>query len=469
MQSRIRFGARRISCLSAARLTRHLLCPVVVTVVGLAAASGAVAQGGKRDPFFPRSGNPGYDVSAYDVHLSYQPGSGKLQATATIAATAERRLRRFSLDLDGLTVTRVSVDGERAGFGRGRGKLKVSPHTPPAAGQAFTTVVHYRGRPEAVIDPDGSAEGWYRTGDGALGVGEPLGTAAWIPCDNSLADKAAFAFQISVPRGLKGVANGRLLGVARSGSRTVFDWREAEPMDPYLAVIDIGQGKLVRSEVAGVPAWTLVDPRLAPRQVRAIRALPEVIGFESRIFGPYPFDAAGSIVDVTSLGYALETQTRPIYGFPPDLTTVVHETAHQWFGDSVGLKRWPEIWLNEGFATWTQWYYAERHGGRSALRTFRTLYRGPASNTALWDPPSGHPGTAKNLFAPSTYVRGAMALEALRIKVGTKTMLKTLRRWATVHRYGSADIHQFLALADHVSGRRLGPLFQRWLYKPGKP
>jgi aminopeptidase N len=451
---------------SLTRLMRSLLCLIALGLVG---AGAAAAQTGSADPFFPRSGNPGYDVSHYDVHLSYQPHSGRLNATATIEATATQRLRRFALDLDGLDVTAVSVDGVRAGVARGRGKLKVTPHGSLTRGEPFTTVVHYRGHPETVTDPDGSEEGWYRTGDGALGVGEPVGTATWIPCDNTLADKATFGFEISVPRGLKGVANGRLLSVRRAGSRTVFDWEEAEPMDPYLAVIDIGRGKLEHSRPDGIPAWTLVDPSFSARQVAAIRALPQIIRFESSIYGPYPFDDAGSIVDETDLGYALETQGRPIYGFAPDLTTVVHETAHQWFGDSVGLKRWPDIWLNEGFATWTEWYYAERHGGRTALQIFRTLDRVPASDTRFWNPPSGHPGSARNLFATSTYVRGGMALEALRLKIGTAEMLKILRQWATEHRYGSADIAQFTALAEGVSGRDLQPLFRRWLYERGKP
>jgi aminopeptidase N len=456
----------KIRAVSVTRLIRSLLCLIVAGLIG---ASGAAAQSGARDPFFPRSGNPGYDVSAYNVHLSYQPRSGILQGVETIEATAARRLGRFALDLDGLNVTAVTVNGQRATAARGKGKLKVIPHTPPAARELFTTVVHYQGKPETVTDPDGSQEGWYRTSDGALGVGEPVGTAAWMPCDNTLADKASFSFQISVPDALTGIANGRLLSVSRRGSRKVFDWSEAEPMDPYLAVVDIGQGKLLHSKVDGVPAWALVDPRLSPRQTRALHELPEIIHFESNIFGPYPFDAAGSIVDVTDLGYALETQTRPIYGFPPDLTTVVHETAHQWFGDSVGLRRWSDIWLNEGFATWTEWYYAERHGGISALETFRALDRTAATDTEFWNPPSGHPGTAKDLFATSTYVRGAMALEALRIKIGTEPMLKLLRRWATEHRYGSADIDQFVTLADEVSGQHLDPFFQRWLYKRGKP
>lgn len=452
--------------MSPTRLTRSLLC---LGAFALIAATAAAAQTGPADPFFPRSGNPGYDVSHYDVHLAYQPHSGELNATTTIDATATQRLRRFALDLDGLDVTAVSVDGAAATVARGKGKLKVTPHGSLARGEAFTAVVHYRGRPQPVTDPDGSEEGWYRTADGALGVGEPVGTAAWIPCDNTLADKATFAFEISVPRGLKGVANGRLRSVSRTGARTVFSWDEAEPMDPYLAVVDIGRGRLERSRPDGIPAWTLVDPSFSARQVAALRALPEIIRFESSIYGSYPFDSAGSIVDATGLGYALETQSRPIYGSAPDLTTVVHETAHQWFGDSVGLRRWPDIWLNEGFATWTEWYYAERHGGRTALQIFHTLDRVPASNTKFWDPPSGHPGSAKNLFATSTYVRGGMALEALRLKIGTATMLTVLRRWATAHRYGSADIGQFTALAEEVSGRDLHSLFQRWLYERGKP
>jgi aminopeptidase N len=450
------------------RLARQLLC-LTLALTGLLAASAAAVGSETHDPFFPRSGNNGYDVAGYHVALAYQPRNGRIKATATIEASATQRLSHFSLDLNGLDVTAVSVDGKPAGFTRGRGKLKLSPRVPPTTGEEFETVVHYQGVPRLLTDPDGSQEGWYRTSDGALAVGEPVGTATWIPCNNTLTDKATFSFAITVPRGLKGVANGRLTGVTRRGAHTTFAWNATEPMAPYLAGIDIGRGRLVRGKVGQAPSWTLVDPRMAAGSWPVLRKLPEVIHFESEAFGPYPFDTAGSIVDVAGFAYALETQTRPTYAFVPDLTTLVHETAHQWFGDSVGLQRWPDIWLNEGFATWTQWYYAERHSGAPAAQTFRTLYRVPATNTRFWDPPSGHPGTAKNIFATSTYVRGAMALEALRLKIGTAEMLKTLRLWATEHRYGNADIAQFIALAEEVSGRDLGPLFQRWLYKRGKP
>jgi aminopeptidase N len=425
---------------------------------------------GSGDPFFPNSGSSAYDVDHYGVRLSYQPKSGKLVATARIAATARGHLGRLSLDLEGLRVTDVSVEGVKARFSRDGGKLRVVPASPLAAGQRFVTVIQYRGMPHRVVDPDGSVEGWIRTEDGALALGEPVGTAAWLPCNNSLRDKASFDFRITVPAELKGVANGRLVAVERKDGRKTFAWSESQPMAPYLAVIDIGRGMLVRSEIVGLPSWTMVDSRATGPSRRALRDFPEIVRFESKVFGPYPFDALGSIVDPVALGYeALETQTRPIYFDAPSKTTVVHEMAHQWFGDSVGLTRWPEIWLNEGFATWAEWYYAERHGGRTAQRTFNRLYAVPASTTEFWNPPSGHPGTAKNLFATSVYVRGAMALQALRKEIGTGTMLTILRRWTAEHRHGNATIPQFVALAEEVSNRQLDKLFDDWLYLRGKP
>jgi aminopeptidase N len=452
------------------RSSRFLFALVAaLALAGGAIASAADAPKQSAEPFFPRSGNRGYDVHHYDVTLGYQPRSGMLIARDVVEVRATTGLSKFSLDLDGLTVNSVSVDGEAAKYSRGRGKVKVVPATRIAKGERFTVELRYQGVPRKVTDPDGSTEGWYRTKDGAVGVGEPVGTAAWLACDNAPRDKASFAIEITVPSGVKAVSNGRLLARQKVGGRVRWSWSEPKPMASYLALVDIGKGKLVTGHAGKLPTWTLIDPQLVKASRAAIDSLPEIIRWESHIYGPYPFAAAGSVVDVAKLEYALETQTRPIYAFAPDRTTVVHETAHQWFGDSVSLERWPNIWLNEGLATWTQWYYAERHGGRTAQQVFAGLYRKPASATGFWDPPSGHPGQAKNLFAVSTYVRGAMTLQALRDKIGTHDLLRLLRGWATEHRYGHGDIEGFIALANRVSGKHLGGFFQRWLFERGKP
>jgi aminopeptidase N len=436
--------------------------------LGCAAGAALAAKAG-HEPFFPHAGNRGYDAHAYEVNLDYHP-SGRVSTKMTLVADATQPLHRFSLDFFGPRVTQVKVNNETARFRRSKGKLIISPDADPRKGELFEVEVDYVGLPPKITDPDGTQEGWYPTDDGVLAVGEPQGTAAWIPCDNVPADKAAFSFSITVPAGLKAVANGRMGQVSRQDGLTTYRWIERAPASPYLAVLDIGRGRIVKSNVDGLPAWTLVDPRLAKRSAPVLAELPRIVKFESRLYGGYPFETAGSIVDFApKLGYALESQDRPIYPYVPDLTTVVHETAHQWFGDSVGLKRWPNIWLNEGFATWTEWYYAERHGRRSAHAIFNRLYRVPASNTEFWNPPSGHPGTPVHLFGPSVYIRGAMALEALRLKIGTKPMLRVLRRWAVTHRYGSGDIEEFTTLAEEVSRKGLGPFFRRWLYKKGKP
>ncbi|MGN6200877.1 MAG: M1 family metallopeptidase [Solirubrobacterales bacterium] len=434
------------------------------------AAPSAQAGGILQEPFFPHAGNSGYDASSYEVRLDYHAATRGVDAEATMYAFPEGQLKRFSLDFSGPRVQKVRVDRERAGFSRAGDKLIVQPKRPVPPGEYFTVTVDYSGVPPTVTDPDGTQEGWYPTDDGVLAVGEPQGTAAWIPCNNVPGDKAAFDVIVTVPERLKAVGNGRRHLVSRRRGRTTYEWRESRPMSPYLAVLDIGRGKIVSSHIQGWPAYTLVDPRLAKRSAPVLASLPKIVRFESGVYGPYPFESAGSIVDYApGLGYALETQSRPIYPYVPDLTTVVHETAHQWFGDSVGLKRWPEIWLNEGFATWTEWYYAEQHGRRSAHAIFNRLYRVPASNTKFWNPPSAHPGSAKNLFGPSIYIRGAMALEALRLKIGTQPMLRVLREWAEGHRYGSGTIKEFTGLAEKISGRDLDPFFQRWLYRRGKP
>jgi hypothetical protein len=450
--------------LRATRLSL-LLC---LLGLGLCTPGAAAAE---REPFFPKAGSNQYDVRSYAVDLSFRPQEGgRIEAKTSIVAVAERQIGGyFSLDYKGPPVIWVAVDGHPVKFRRDGGKLGVFADRTIPKGERFGVKVRYGGVPPTIADPDNSEEGWFPTDDGAIAVGEPQGTAAWIPCNNVPWDKASFEFAIDVPIGLRAVANGRQGRVQRSGGRARYTWTEPAPMSTYLALLDIGRGQMVKGRIGKIPSWTLIDPRLSEAS-RPLAALPEIIRFQSRLYGGYPFGSAGSVVDYAPrFAYALETQSRPIYAFVPDLTTVVHETAHQWFGDSVGLERWPQIWLNEGFATWSEWYYAERHGGRSAHAIFARLYRVPASNTKFWNPPTAHPGSPKHLFGPSVYVRGGMALQALREKIGTKTMLRLLRRWTTSHRHASANIGEFKALAEQLSGRDLEPLFQRWLYQRGKP
>ncbi len=201
---------------------------------------------------------------------------------------------------------------------------------------------------------------------------------------------------------------------------------------------------------------------------------PEIIDFLSGVFGPYPFSAAGGIVDdEDSFGFALENQTRPIYAesFFGDSVSgdsvVVHELAHQWVGDSLAVEAWQHIWLNEGFASYAEWLWSEREGLGTAQEIFDDFASIPADDP-FGSLAIGDPGP-DNLFEGAVYSRGAMTLHALRLEVGDDSFFRILRRWAQSQEGGNVTTDEFIALAERVSGEQLDDLFEVWLFTPSKP
>ncbi|MFG3200969.1 M1 family metallopeptidase [Streptomyces sp. NPDC048192] len=451
-----------------------VLAAVPVAVAALLGAAAPAAPGtagapGAGDPYFPLSGNGGYHVRHYDMTLRYDTTSRRLDGTAVLAARAGQNLSRFDLDLTGLKVTRVTVDGAPAAFRRTGQELVVTPRHTLRTGRDFRVAVAYHGTPKPVTDPDGSADGWIPTDDGAFVAGEPQGAMTWFPANAHPKDKSSYDITITVPQGRTAVSNGVLLGQRTAHGRTTFRWRETQPMAAYLATATVGTFKTEQYTTRdGIRVYNAVDPREASAAVPVLKQLPSVLAWESTLFGPYPFRSAGSVVDHANVGYALETQTRPLYDSAPDLGTLVHESAHQWFGDSVSLTAWKDIWLNEGFATYAEWLYTEQHGGDSAQKTFDALYARPASDH-LWAFPPGDPGSGAHIFDTPVYARGAMALHELRRAVGDRDFFRILRAWAAGHRYGHGTTVQFQRLAEKVSGKRLDGLFHTWLFTKGKP
>ena len=428
---------------------------------------------GVGDPYFPLAGNGGYDVGNYDLTLAYDPAANQLTGTAVINATATQDLSRIDLDLRGFSVTRVLVGARAARFQRDGQELVITlgarkrPRGVIAGGQ-FMVTVEYAGTPSVVTDADGSVEGWVPTNDGAFVVGEPQGSPAWYPVNDTQLDKATYDFAVTVPDGLTVMANGVLLSHESAAGKTTWRWRESDPMASYLATATIGYFDLTQYSVDGIPAYIAVDPQLSKSQVLA--ALPDAIRFYSSIYGPYPFTAVGAIVDTApGVGYALETQTKPVFASMPDEATLVHELAHQWYGDSVTMATWPDIWLSEGFATFSEWIWSEHQGSETAHQTFTRLYSTSAGSSSFWNPPPGVPGGPAFLFDGTIYYRGGMTLQALREKVGDAAFFQIMRDWAQQNRFGTVSTPEFIALAELRSGIDLDAFFQAWLYLPGKP
>jgi aminopeptidase N len=455
---------RRAAQAAATALVATLLAPATAGAVEFTPGSAGLG-----DPFFPNAGNGGYDVSHYGLTLDYTPSSNHLAGTAVITATATQNLSRFNLDLRGFTISRLLVNGAPATHAReGVHELVITPSTGLRAGRSFTVTVDYSGTPQVVTDPDGSIEGWIPTDDGAFVVGEPQGSPSWYPVNDNPRDKATYGFDVTVPQGLTVMANGVLVSNKSSGGKTTWVWSETDLMAPYLSTATLGRFDLTVSKIGDIPSYVAIDPTLPAGNV--FRKLPDMVRFYESIYGPYPFNAVGSIADdAKNVGYSLETQTKPVYYTMPDEATVAHEISHMWYGDSVTLTQWPDIWLHEGFATWSEWIWSEHNGQKTAQKFFDNLYNTPAQNTAFWNPPPGNVGTPVRLFDGTVYNRGAMTLQALREKIGDEDFFRILRRWAAENRYGNVTTPEFIALSEQVSGMQLDNFFDVWLYQPGKP
>ncbi|MGY3060609.1 aminopeptidase N [Streptomyces sp. TE3672] len=447
----------------------------LLLAIPASAAEGTVGAPGIGDPYYPASGNGGYDVSHYDLRLKYQPSTDLLEGTATILATTTQELTRFNLDF-GLEVSEVRVDGKKAGHVKnGEQELEITPAAPLAKGRSVSVVVRYAGKPSEVKINGWTS--WVRTPDGAVAAQEPESAAWWYPSNDHPLDKATYDISVSVPDGTQAISNGRLQSQSSKLGWTRFSWRSAQPQATYLTTLAVGKFDITTDTTSdGLPVVNAYSKDLGANAGAArasIERTAEVAEWLTGIFGPYPFDALGGYSpDVTS-GFALETQTRPFYSPKQfangsNVSVVVHELAHQWYGDSVSLKGWKDIWVNEGFARYSQWLWSEREGEGTAQELADYTYALHPADDPFWDVKPGDPGP-DNQFDAAVYDRGAMAIQALRNELGDETFFALLKGWPAEHAHGNASVSDFVTYAERVSGKPLAALFDAWLFRAERP
>jgi hypothetical protein len=327
----------------------------------------------------------------------------------------------------------------------------------------------------------------YQTDDGQ-GSCTPSGTSGvwWAATGASeapetwLVDLAAFAgsdVEIAITYASDDIVqrNGAFVDdiVVSTGEGTTSFEDDGDEMDGWAAA----------GPPAGSPGndteWTVgtVDDTPPPPGVLAQGSMarqPEILGVLSDAFGPYPFTASGGLVDDEALGFALETQTRPVYGtvfFTDPISSddvFSHELAHMWYGDSLSVAQWQHIWLNEGFASYAQWLWSEHVGLGTVQENFDFWYNAIPEDDPFWQTIVGDPGVDL-LFDFAIYQRGAMTLQQLRLAVGDEDFFDILQTWAADNANGNVTTDQFIALAEEISGQDLDDLFQTWLFTPGKP
>ncbi|WP_435057620.1 M1 family metallopeptidase [Streptomyces sp. bgisy060] len=451
------------------------LAASLLLAIPASAASFTPGAPGIGDSYYPASGNGGYDVSHYDLRLKYQPATDLLEGTATILATPTQDLSRFNLDL-GLEVSEIRVNGRKAGFAAsGDHELEVTPATPLRRNTPISVVVRYAGKPSELRIDGWSA--WARTPDGGVAAQEPESAVWWFPSNDHPLDKATFDVSVLVPDGHQAISNGVLRSQSSRLGWTRFNWRSNKPQATYLATLAVGRFDITTGRTAnGLPVLNAYSKDLGDNAGAArasIERTTEVAEWLESVYGPYPFNSLGGYVPNVTSGFALETQTRPFYSprqfaNGANVSVVVHELAHQWYGDSVSVRDWKDIWINEGFARYSQWLWSEKEGEGTAQELADYVYASRTAEDPFWTVRPGDPG-AENQFHIAVYDRGAWALQALRNEIGDERFFAVLKGWPQEFAYGNAGVSDFVRYAERVSGKRLAALFDTWLYQPSKP
>jgi aminopeptidase N len=452
--------------------------PAAATPIAGMPSPGAPGIG---DPYYPLLGNGGYDAIHYAIDLDLDIEAGAIvDATTAIDALATQDLSTFNLDFRGPQIDAVTVNGAPADWTRDGGELTITPARPLPAGEPFQTAVRYHGTPD--IDEDDRFErGWWTTDHSVFTAGEPAGSDIWYPVNGHPRDKATYTVAITVPEPYEVVSNGLLDSVARSTgaagnpSTITYTWDNQEPTASYLVMFHAAELDLTFDEGPG--GITLIEafpPDLSRKETTLFDQVPEMIEVFTELFGPYPFASLGNTVFAdTSFNAALETQS--MIGYDRSAVserTIAHEIAHQWFGDSVSPASWQDIWLNEGFARYSEILWAEAaHGPDAAAAALQRQIAGFATVSRTADGVGvliGDPG-ADHLFTEVPYAGGAVLLHELRERLGDETFFQLLQEWAARYRYSTATTEDFIALAEEVSGEDLDAFFTDWLYTPWTP
>jgi len=423
-----------------------------------------VGPAGIGDPYFPTLGNGGYDVDHYDIALTIDPETGTItNAETTVTAAATIDLTSFDLDFTGLEVSAVTIDDTPAEWRFEGQDLVVVPATGIPGGETFAVTVDYSGRPQPVFIPSvGVSAGWIVGPEGVYVAAEPDGAHTWFPGNDHPSDKATYSFRVTVPVGWVVAANGTQVGETTTGSATTFSWEMDAPMATYLATIAVGEYRRVEfPSVDGVLRRDYLPLDLADAPPASLERTGEMITFLGTWFGPYPFTEYGHVV-VADFPGALETQTMTIIGRGAlGEEVVVHELAHQWYGNDVSPAMWSDIWLNEGFATFAEFLWTEHESGSEAMAaSVRNAYD---SLIGVPHRPIADP-TVAELFGAAVYLRGGLTLYALRVQVGDELMKQILTTYAARFAGGNASTADFVAVASEVAGRDLSGLLDPWIY-----
>ncbi|MFF2848607.1 M1 family metallopeptidase [Streptomyces sp. NPDC058001] len=463
--------------------TRGVLLAVATSVTLVAAsAPSPAAPLGVGDRLFPHLGNPGYDVTSYDLSFTYPGVNDKPMAAVTVIdARATARLESLNLDFSHGKVGSIDVNGAPARFTTADEDLVVTPSRPVPVGGHLRIVVRHTSDPRPA---KGTDSGWVPTKDGLAMANQADAAHRVFPCNDHPSDKADFTFRITTPKSLTAVANGLPVATDRRASATTWTYRTRHPMATELAQVSIGKSTVVhRAGPRGLPLRDVVPTKDRKVLEPWLRKTPDQIAWMEGKVGRYPFETYGLVIAEASTGFELETQTLSLFErelfVRPEIPSwyvdaiMVHELAHQWFGDSVSPRTWSDLWLNEGHATWYEALYADEKGHYALDKRMKDAYGRSDAWRAAGGPPAHikgpEAGQKISIFRPVVYDGSALVLYALRQEIGRPAFERLERAWVSTYRDDTATTGDFVDLASATAGRDLSGFFDAWLYGAKTP
>lgn len=416
----------------------------------------------------------GYDALSYVLDLDFPLLSRRFSGTVTMTAESLRDgLPSMAVHGPYMDILSVEVSGESAPW-ETQGHLIVVPLLKrPAAGETFTVRVRYEADPQYA--------GFFRNDTCAYTMSEPSSARYWFPCKDVPWDKATASVFATVPEGVFVASNGVLVDRTREDGTETFHWETELPIATYLICVTMSRYYAVWTDryptVNGgrVDCLNCVFDKDSAKAVEDLRNLPEAMSFFSGLFGAYPFEKYGHAEVTRDFNYGgMEHQTMTTINaawFRGDRARedgFVHELAHAWWGDAVTLDDWPDIWLNEGFATYCEALFREHVSGPGAyageMRSQAEAYFMQAEKTdfPVYDPPEGE------LFNYGiSYCKGSVILHMLRRVMGDGAFFESLRSYYGAHLYGNASRRDFQSACEAGSGMDLEWFFSEWLDSPG--
>lgn len=418
------------------------------------------------DPYAPELGNSAIDVLHYDLRFHLDPSRAQIDASARLSIASELdQLTQFSLDFGPLEVEALRVDGEATPYTHQDHKLVIVLRAPIDRGDEITVEIEYGGPAPRVPSPYVpflGHTGLYFTGSTIFSLSEPDGAHHWFPSNNHPRDKAIFRFEISVPDGLTGVANGMLVETTQhEPGWSTFVWEHDYPMAPYLAVLAVGNYELIEDRSAsGIPIRHYVYPDLRENFLQVASITGEALDWMETLYGAYPFEAFGFVTS-RLVSMASETQTMvviPETGLNEE--TVIHEIAHMWFGNWVSVDTWGDMWWKEGAAIYTYLMWQTRTAPDTLDIHMRTLTERVLANSSGF-PLNNLPKS--QLLGYDSYWRGTILFHALRLEVGDEAFFSAMRTIIERFGGGTLSLHDFQAIMEEAGAVSLEAFFRQWL------